>query len=222
MEKTHLIVSDAPRAHGIGTNLTFPRSSRGSYLRATRPLAGTVGATKGQRDMGETNLLRQLRHPVPPPPQEVPPPRNICVTGTHDSNDAGTVTVLEPTPFPPFSSVLLGETKFVGKTPCRSKCRVGTPLAVAAPTPGLLKHGKEVGNNYFHISLAHAHTSVPKVVVKQHGFHLTGELILYSAWSRAKGNRAPTPYHATSRATQPLELAHLDTAGPCPVECRVL
>ena len=106
VQRTHLIVSDASGTRIIGTNLTFPRSSNGSYLRATRLPAGTVRARKSQRDMRATNLLRQLRHPVPPPPQDTPPPRNMCATGMHNSNVSGIVTMPEPTPFPPLSSVL--------------------------------------------------------------------------------------------------------------------
>ena len=116
VQRTHLIVSDASGTHIIGANLTFPRSSSGSYLRATRLPAGTVGARRRQGDMRATNLLRQLGHPIPPPPQEISPRRNMCATGLHYSNVPGVVTVLEPTPFPPLSSVL-GEIQFVGKTP---------------------------------------------------------------------------------------------------------
>ena len=68
VQKTHLIVSDASGTHSIGTNLTFPRSRSGSYFRATRLPADTVGARKRQRDMRAPNLLGHLRHPVPPPP----------------------------------------------------------------------------------------------------------------------------------------------------------
>ena len=68
VQRTHLIVSDASGTHIIGTNLTFPRSISGSYLRATRLPAETVGARKMNQEMHATNLLRQLRHPVPPPP----------------------------------------------------------------------------------------------------------------------------------------------------------
>ena len=35
VQRTHLIVSDASGTHILGENLTFPRSSSGSYLRAT-------------------------------------------------------------------------------------------------------------------------------------------------------------------------------------------
>ena len=62
VQRTHLIVSDASGTHIIGANLTFPRSSSGSYLRATRLPAGTVGARRRQGDIRATNLLRQLGH----------------------------------------------------------------------------------------------------------------------------------------------------------------
>ena len=123
VQRTHLIVSGASGTHIIGANLTFPRSSSGLYLRATRLPAGTVGARRRQGDMRATNILRQLGNPIPPPSQEPPPPprRNMCATGLN-SNVPGVVTVLVPTPFPPLSSVL-GEVQFVGKTP-RPACRI--------------------------------------------------------------------------------------------------
>ena len=83
-------------------------------------------------------------------------------------NVSGAVTILEPTPFPPFSSVL-GEIKFVEKTPSRSECRIGTPPAATALTLGLLKHGKKIGINHLHVSLAHGHANVLKATTKQHG-----------------------------------------------------
>ena len=139
----------------------------------------------------------------------------MCATSLQNSNVPGVVTVLEPTPFPPLSSVL-GEIQFVGKTPSRPACRIGTSRATAALIPGPLKRGKEVDIDHLHVSLAHAHASVLKATAKQHGIRLTGELVSCSACSRAKGHRAPTPHHATRRATHPLGLVHIDTAGPYP------
>ena len=109
---------------------------------------------------------------------------------------------------------MLGEIKFVKKTSSRSECRIGTPLTATALAPGLLKHGKEMGLNHLHVSLAHAHASVLKATAKQHGFRLTRKSVSCSASSRAKGYRAPTPHHATRRATQPLRHFHIDTTGP--------
>ena len=165
--------------------------------------------------MRATNLLRQLGHSILPPPQGIPPHRNMCAIGLHNYNIPGVVTVLEPTPFPPLSSAL-GEIQFVGKNPSRPVCRIGTPLAAAALTPGPLKHGKEVDINHLHVSLAHAHASVLKATAKQHGIRLTGELVSCSACSRAKSHQTPTPHHATRRATQPLGLVYIGTAGPYP------
>ena len=139
----------------------------------------------------------------------------MCATGLQNLNVPGVITVLEPTPFPPLGSAL-GEIQFVGKTPSRPACRIGTPLAAAALISGPLKHGKEVDIGHLHVSLAHAHASVLKATAKQHGIGLTGELVACSACSRAKGHRAPTPHHATRRATQPLGLVHIDTTGPYP------
>ena len=141
----------------------------------------------------------------------------MCATGLN-SNIPGVVTVLEPTPFPHLSSVL-GVVQFVEKTP-RPACRIDTPLATAALIPGPLNHGKEVDINHLHVSLAHAHASVLKAAAKQHGIRLTGELVSCSACSRAKGHRAPTPHHATRRATHPLGLVHIDIAGPYPTSLR--
>ena len=111
---------------------------------------------------------------------------------------------------------MLGEIKFVGKTPSRPECRIVPPLAAAALTPVPLKHGKEVYINHLHVSLAHPHASVLKATAKQHGIRLTWELVSCSACSRAKEYRAPTPHNATRRATQPLGFFHIDTAGSYP------
>ena len=126
VQRTHLIVSDASGMHTIEANLTFPRSSSGSYLRATRLPAGTVGARRRQGDMRATNLLRQLGHPILPPPQKIPLRRNMCATGLQNSIFSGVVRVLEPTPFPPLSSVL-GEIQLVGKPPLGPRVRLLPP-----------------------------------------------------------------------------------------------
>ena len=73
-----MMVSDASETHILGTNLTFPRRSSESYLRATRHSAGTVGARKRQSDMRANDHLRQLRHPV----RWKPPSKFKCGTET--------------------------------------------------------------------------------------------------------------------------------------------
>ena len=117
VQKTHLIVSDASAVYIIGTNLTLPRRSSKSYLRATRLPAGTVEARKRQSDVRANNLLRQLRQSLLPLSQGTTPPlRNSCVH----------IGLLGPIPFPPFSSVL-GKIEFVGKLPPSMNVGVRTP-----------------------------------------------------------------------------------------------
>ena len=68
--------------------------------------------------------------------------------------------------------------------------------------------------NYYHLSLVHAHSSVLKATALQHSIQLVGELAPSSGYSMAKGIRAPTPYHTTSRPAASLDMAHINTAGP--------
>ena len=93
-------------------------------------------------------------------------------------------------------------------------------MAAAVLSPGgvfINKNKKNVVDiNHFHVSLAHAHLSVLKATARQHGIQLMGELALCSGCSMAKGIRAPTPHHSTSRAAAPLDMVHIDTARPFP------
>ena len=89
-------------------------------------------------------------------------------------------------------------------------------LTAAALNPGMMKHGKVVDINHFHVSRAHAHASVLQATARQHNFRSTGQLVSCWACSMAKGNRAPTAHHTTARAKRPMGLIHIDTAGPFP------
>ena len=68
--------------------------------------------------------------------------------------------------------------------------------------------------NHSHVSLAHAHSSVLTATALQHGIQLVGELAPCSGCSMAKGIRELTLYHTTSRAAAPMDMVHIDTAGP--------
>ena len=93
-------------------------------------------------------------------------------------------------------------------------------MTAAALNPGTMKHVKVVDINHLHVSLDHAHASVLQATARQHGFRLMGQLVSCSACSMAKGNRAPTAHHTTARAKRPMELIHIDTAGPFPASLR--
>ena len=84
-------------------------------------------------------------------------------------------------------------------------------MAAAALSPGgvfVNKNKKRVVDiNHFHVYLAHTHSNVLKATVRQHGIQLIGELAPCSGCSMVKGIRAP-------RAAAPLDMVHIDTAGP--------
>ena len=109
-------------------------------------------------------------------------------------------------------SSVLGKIEFGRKPLFESDCFFIT----VALNPGMLKQAKVIDINHLHVSLAHAHANVSQATARQHGFRLTGELVSCSACSMAKGNRAPTAHHTTARAKRPMELVHIDTAGPSP------
>ena len=91
-------------------------------------------------------------------------------------------------------------------------------MAAALFSPGSVFINTNMENvadiNHFHVSLAQAHSSVLKATALQHGIQLVEELAPCSGCSMAKGIRAPTPHHTTSRAAAPVDMVHIDTAGP--------
>ena len=96
----------------------------------------------------------------------------------------------------------------------RSECRIGTSLAAAAMTAGLLKHDEVIYLNPLHVFLAHVHASVLKATAKQHGVRLTGKLVSCSTCLLGRKG-IMHPLHII--ATHPLGLVHIDTAGPYPI-----
>ena len=93
-------------------------------------------------------------------------------------------------------------------------------MAAAVLSPGDVFINKKKQNvvdiNHFYVSLAHAHSSALKATALLHGIQLVGELAPCSGCSMAKGIHAPTPKYTTSRAASPLDMVHIDTAGPFP------
>ena len=92
-------------------------------------------------------------------------------------------------------------------------------MAAARLSPGGVfldkkKKKKVVDIKHFNISLAHANSSVLNATALEHCIQLVGELAPCSGCSMAKGICAPTPYHTTFRAAVPIEMVHIDIAGP--------
>ena len=192
-------------------NLTFPCEKGGSYLSATRLTAGTVGAKPRTNRALASQISTPLCSCVPSFPPSVPSSLQISSASKVSGTDAARDDLLEPIPSPPVSSVL-GKIEFGRKPLFESDCF----LTAAALNPGMMKHGKVVDINHLHVSRAHAHASVLQATARQHNFRLTGQLVSCSTCSMAKGNRAPTAHHTTARAKRPMELIHINTAGPFP------
>ena len=68
VQRTNVIISDAAGIHVVGSGITFLRGNRRSCVRGSRLLPRTIPRHTGQqRDVYASDLLRQLRHPVPSP-----------------------------------------------------------------------------------------------------------------------------------------------------------
>ena len=213
-QQTRVIILGAVGAHIVGGNLTFPCEKSGSYLRAIRLTPGTVGAKARTNRALASQISTPLSSCVPPCSQSdpsVPNSSRFSSASNVSGTDAAYDDLLEPIPSPLLSSVLV-ESKFGRKPLFVLDCS----LAAATLNPDMLKHVKVVDINHLHASLAHAHASVFQATARQYGFRLTGELVSCSACSMAKGNRAPTAHHTTARAKRPMELVHIDNAGPFP------
>ena len=208
-QQTHIIILDAAGAHIMGKNLTFPCEKGGSYLKATRLVAGTVGAKPRTNRTLASQISTHLSGCVPSFPPNVPSSSQVSSASKVSGTDTARDGLLEPIPSPLVSCVL-GKIGFGRKPFFKSECF----LTAAALNPGMMKHGKVVNINHLHVSLAHAHASVLQVTARQHGFRLTGQLVSCSACLMAKGNRAPIAHHTTARAKRPMELIYNDTAGP--------
>ena len=210
-QKTHAIILDAGGTHIMGENLTFPCEKSGLYLRATRLVPGTVGAKSGTNRALASQISAPVSSCVPSFPPNVPSSSQVSSASKVSGTAAAHGDLLEPIPSPPVS-YLLGKIEFGRKPLLESDCF----LTAAALNPGMVKHRKVVDINHLHVSLAHAHASVLRATEWQHGFRLIGELVSCSACSMAKGNRAPTTHHTTAPTKRPMELIHIDTAGPFP------
>ena len=205
-----MVIFDCLGAHVIGTKITFPRNVNGACVRATRLPTRTVGEKRKLDDVCSIELLKQLDHPIPPLPVETRS-KEMCLTTFSDTGGIESISsdyLVEPLPIPPLSQVL-GETDL-------SPILKSKGVALAALTPGALKHGSTVNINHLHVSLGHAHDEILRKTAQQHGIRLTGELVSCSECSRAKGTRASTPHRTTRRATRRMDLVYIDTAGPYP------
>ena len=191
----------------------FPRRCNGSFLRATRVLPrGHAHASTALAIFTNPPSHRSEGPPSPllystvtsPVAHQKPGVSRSCRTsnagvGSSEGN----------------SSVVL---KKGGESESFLSRSAGMAAAALLPGGMFTKKNKKnvVDINHFRVSLAHAHSSVLKATARQHGIQLMGELAPCSECSMAKGIRASTPHHTTSRVAAPLDMVHIDTAGPFP------
>ena len=209
VQEKHEIVHNKTGAHLLGGRLVFPRRRNGSSLRATRVLPGSHANANNALATFVEPPPHSLDEPLSGPPFPLPystvtPPVVHPTSGVRKScrtNNAGT-----------------GFGEESGESASVLSGGVGMAAAVLSPR-GVFVNSKKatvVDINHFHVSLAHAHSSVLKATARQHGIQLVGELAPCSGCSMAKGILASTPHHTTSRAAAPLDMVHIDTAGPFP------
>ena len=185
----------------------FPRRRNGSSLRATRVLPGS----HANANNALATFVEPPPHSLDEPPSEPPSPLPYSTVTPPVVHQTSGVSRFCRTSN---AGIGFGE----GSEESASVLSGGVGMVAAVLSPGGVfvnnKKTTVVDINHFHVSLAHAHSSVLKATARQHGIQLVGELAPCSGCSMAKGIRASTPHHTTSRAAAPLDIVHIDTAGP--------
>ena len=184
VQEKHEIILNKRGAHLLNGRLVFPRWSNGSSLRATRVMPG-----------GHGSVTSFVAH-------ETSRMSSSCRTSNAGAGIGGKSSSVAWEKGEESESVSSGN----------------DGMAAAVLSLGRLFVNKNkkraLDINHFHVSLAHGHLSVLKATTQQHGIQFMGELAPCSGCSMAKGIRAPTPHRTMSRAAAPLDLVHIDSAGP--------
>ena len=206
VQEKHEIILNKTGAHLLNGRLVFPRKRNGSSLRATRVMPGThASASNALAALTDPPSSVQYRSVTSPVAQETSSSGSSCGRGNADAGVGEKIYVVTAREKGEESASVLS-------------CSDGMAAAVLSPGGLFINKFKKrvIDINNFHVSLAHAHSSVLKATAQQHGIQLVGELAPCSGCSMAKGIRASTPHRTTSRAEAPLDLVQIDTAGPFP------
>ena len=206
VQEKHEIILKKSGAHLLDGRHVFPRRRNGLSLRATRVMQGAhTSASNALATFTDPPPPVQYRSVTSPVAQETLSASSSCRRG-----NAGAGVGVK-------SSVVTAREKGEESASVLSNSD-GMAAAVLSPGGLFIKKNKKrvIDINHYHVSLAHAHSSVLKATAQQHGIQLVGELAPCSGCSMAKGIRASTPHRTTFRAEAPLDLVHIDTAGPFP------
>ena len=213
VQEKHEIILNEIGAHLLGGSLVLPRRCNGSSLRATKVLPeGHANASIALATFANPPSHRSDGLSSPLPYSSVTSPVAHQKSGVSRSCRTSNAGAGIDENNPSVAREKGGDSESV--------LSGSAGMAASGLSPGgvfVNKNKKNVVDiNHFHVSLAHAHSSVLKATALQHGIQLVGELASCSGCSTAKGIRVPTPHHTTSRAAAPLDMVHIDTAGSFP------
>ena len=211
VQEKHEIILNKTGAHLLGGLLVLPRRCNGPPLHATRVLPGRNANTS----TALATFVEPPSHRSDGPPSPLP---NSSVTSSVAYQKSGVSSSCRTSNAGAGISEKSSSVAWGTGRESESILSGNAGIAAAELSPGgvfINKNKKNVvDSNHFHVSLAHAHSSVLKATALQHGIQLVGELAPCSGYSMAKGIRAPTPHHTTSRTAVPMDMVHIDTAGP--------
>ena len=162
VQKKHEIILNITGAHLLGGRLVFPRRCNGSSLRATRVLPGGHAHASTALATFANTPSRFQRTPSPLPYNSVTTPvahQNSCVSRSCRTSNAG-VGIGERNSS--VAQVKGGESESVLSGSAEMVAAVLSPGGVFVN-----KNKKKVVDiNHFHVSLAHAHSSVLKATAR--------------------------------------------------------
>ena len=172
VQEKHDIILNKAGAHLLNGRLAFPRRRNGQFLRITRVLREDTRARVTHWNISRPPFPTFRRTPSPvqyssetsPVAHEKPRMSSSRTTSNAGAEISGKNSSVAWGKGEVSESVLSGND--------------GTAAAVLSPGGILvIKNKKRVLDiNHFHVSLAHAHSSVPKATAQQHGIQLVGEL----------------------------------------------
>ena len=206
VQEKHEIILNKTGAHLLNGRLVFPCRSNGSSMRAARVMPGAhASASNALATFTDPPSPVQYRSVTSPVAHKTSSTSSSCRRSNVGAEMGGKILLMQHGKREK-SLRLFRVVMMVWLRQCS--------LLVDCSSTKIKKRVIDI--NHFHVSLAHAHSSVLKATAQQHGIQLVGELAPCSGCSMVKGIRAPTPHRTTSRAEAPLDLVHIDTAGPFP------
>ena len=213
VQEKHEIILNKTGAHLLGGRLVFPRRCNGSSLSAIRVLPG-----------GHADASTALATFANPPshgsdgPPSLLPYNSVTSPAAHQKSGVSRPCRTSNAGAGNGEQYPSVARENGGKSESVLSGSAGMAAALLSPDGTFVNKNKKnvVDINHFHVSLAHAHSSVLKATALQHDIQLVGELAPCPGCSIAKGIRAPTPHHTTSLVAAPLDMVHIDTAEPFP------